>query len=41
MEFLWTVGDENERRLLESWCVMKGAIQASFYRPREGERERT
>jgi hypothetical protein len=24
--------------LLESWCVMEGAVQASFYRPREGER---
>jgi hypothetical protein len=26
-------------RLLESWCVMEGAVHASFYRPREGERE--
>jgi hypothetical protein len=25
-------------RLLKSWCVMEGAIQALFYRPREGER---
>jgi hypothetical protein len=25
--------------LLESWCVMEGAVQASYYRPREGERE--
>jgi hypothetical protein len=24
--------------LLESWCVMEGAVQTSFYRPREGER---
>jgi hypothetical protein len=24
--------------LLESWCVMEGAVQASFYRPREGGR---
>jgi hypothetical protein len=24
--------------LLESWCVMEGAVQASFYRPRKGER---
>jgi hypothetical protein len=24
--------------LLESWCVMEGVVQASFYRPREGER---
>jgi hypothetical protein len=25
--------------LLESWCVMEGVVQASFYRPREGGRE--
>jgi hypothetical protein len=24
--------------LLERWCVMEGAVHASFYRPREGER---
>jgi hypothetical protein len=24
--------------MLESWCVMEGVIQASFYRPRERER---
>jgi hypothetical protein len=24
--------------LLESWCVMEGTVQATFYRPREGER---
>jgi hypothetical protein len=25
-------------RLLENWCVTEGAVQASLYRPREGER---
>jgi hypothetical protein len=25
--------------MLESWCVVEGGVQASFYRPREGERE--
>jgi hypothetical protein len=24
--------------LLESWCVVEWGVQASFYRPREGER---
>jgi hypothetical protein len=24
--------------LLESWYVMEGTVQVSFYRPREGER---
>jgi hypothetical protein len=38
IEFIWTVGDENERILLESWCVAEWGVQASFYRPREGER---
>jgi hypothetical protein len=25
--------------LLERWCVMEGAVQASYYRPTERERE--
>jgi hypothetical protein len=39
--FFGLLGMRMRGRLLESWCVMKGDIQASFYRPREGERERT
>jgi hypothetical protein len=38
MEFLWTVREENERRMLGSWCGVVGDVHASFYRPREGER---
>jgi hypothetical protein len=26
MEFLWTIGDENERRMLGSWCVVVGDV---------------
>jgi hypothetical protein len=36
--FFGLLGMRMRGRMLESWCVMEGALQASFYRPREGER---
>jgi hypothetical protein len=36
--FFGLLGMRMRGRLLESWCVVEGAIQASFYWPREGER---
>jgi hypothetical protein len=36
--FFGLLGMRMRRILLESWSVMEGAVQASFYRPREGER---
>jgi hypothetical protein len=37
--FFRLLGMRMRGRLVEIWCVMEGAGQASFYRPREGERE--
>jgi hypothetical protein len=36
--FFGLLGMRMRGRLLESWCVVEGAIQDSFYWPREGER---
>jgi hypothetical protein len=36
--FFGLLGMGMRGRVLESWCVVKGAVQASFYRPRKRER---
>jgi hypothetical protein len=36
--FFGLLGMEMRGRMLESWCVVEGGVQPSFYRPREGER---
>jgi hypothetical protein len=36
--FFGLLGMRMRERFLESWSVMEGAVQASFYRRREGER---
>jgi hypothetical protein len=36
--FFGVLGMRMRGILLESWCVMEGAVQASIYRPREEER---
>jgi hypothetical protein len=36
--FCGLLGMGMRRKRLESWCVVEGGVQASFYRSREGER---
>jgi hypothetical protein len=36
--FFGLLGMRMREILLESWCVVEWGVQASFYRPREGER---